>query len=151
MMSRRMAILPLALAACSGGSVAAQDASGIRPDSKGTESGCLAGATACDGAESIALCVRGGWEVLRCDALCVDGRSLGCGRLDDADTCLCVRRAGFGEVCGWAVECEAGLVCHMVTLAQGICAKRCCDRPPCAWPMCPSGNWCGPAGLCERS
>jgi hypothetical protein len=149
---RATVILLVLLCACSDLPIPLDSGPVPAADLMAADISCPEGATVCEGDDSIRVCAFGRWDTSGCDRLCAKegSYSIGCKRSGDKDACVCVPYAGFWEPCG-ARLCETGLVCRMVTVAQGICTQRCCERQhdPCDWPPCPSGYWCGFANLCE--
>jgi hypothetical protein len=150
---RTVMILPILLCACSDSATAPDFGLVHTADLMVTDAACREGEAVCDGEDSIRVCSFGRWDTSECERLCAKegSYSIGCKRSGDKDACVCVQYAKFWELCG-ARLCGSGLVCRMVTLAQGICTQKCCERPhdPCNWLPCPAGYWCGFAGLCAR-
>lgn len=115
------------------------------------DAGCSSPAL-CDGEGGITQCVDGVRVRAGCANLCaIEGQqAVGCGPVGGQDACLCAPWGGAWDACGEVLGCGEGLLCLPMTLVQGICVPRCCEKgtEPCALPPCPDGLWCC-AGICR--
>lgn len=153
MITRIVAVTVLWIGCISDDPVATTDSgSVIMTDILHIDQGCIIGASECNGEGGLKRCVSGKWEINACKDLCAKegAQVVGCGPNENGDICICLPYASFWEVCG-ARECGPGLMCRMITMAQGVCTRQCCEMKgmPCGFPPCPAGFWCA-MGICEH-